>query len=322
MEALSKLLNPIIGSTTVGAFHLSSNSHRNGDCPCKLMTSSTSIWTAAETNDYDTVCARIAQNSALISKLDAYGYSGLHYAAQHNHIKIVEYFLSKGCPPDSNSCGATALHRAAYSGSFESCELLLKAGADVNAVDSSYRDMGSPLHKAYSVASVPIVTLLLACGANPLQLDASGKTPQELLKKKYLHKFELLAENHMKVEQKTEALESTDAVNITGVTHSNGEGNSDIDRVVQQESKVNADEPVLDITAIMAPTSLLELSSTPFISASTISSNQLVDKKIKKWESIGLQCSRCGFNCLSFTRLADGSLICTDCKYKDPQSTS
>ena len=310
MEALSKLLSPMIGSTAVGAFHLSSNSHRDGDCPCKLMTSSTSIWTAAETNDYDTVLARIAQNSALISKLDAYGYSGLHYAAQHNHVRIVEYFLSKGCPPDSNSCGATPLHRAAYSCSYESCELLLKAGADVNAVDSSYRDMGSPLHKAYSVASVPIVKLLLASGANPSQIDASGKIPEQLLKKKYLHLFQSLTEDSNN-EDKSNAAISADMAIVSGVNHIGNEAGT----ILKQEGDEN-NELDIHITSIMVPTSL-ELTSAPFVSSHDIAASKFEnDKNIKKWESIGLQCSRCGFNCISFTRLADGSLICTDCKYK------
>ncbi len=46
--------------------------------------------------------------------------------------------------------GATPLLRAAYTGSYESCDALLKAGASVNIIDSSFRDGRTPMHKAAS----------------------------------------------------------------------------------------------------------------------------------------------------------------------------
>jgi thiamine pyrophosphate-dependent acetolactate synthase large subunit-like protein len=158
------------------------------------MKPSSSIWTAAQTNDIDSITTRIEQNASLASKLDAYGYSALHYAAQHNHIQIVQLLLTKGCPADANSCGATPLHRASYAGSTEACRLLLVAGADVNSIDTSFNDHGTPLHKAYSGAHVEVVKLLLQHGADPLLLDAAGKTPEQLLKKKHAAKFGALQE--------------------------------------------------------------------------------------------------------------------------------
>ena len=319
MESLTKLLGPIIGSTNFGSFHMNSNSHRSGDCPCKLMTSSCSIWTAAETNDYDTVYSRINSNSALASKLDAYGYTALHYAAQHNHVRIVIFLLSKGCPPDANGCGATPLHRASYSGSLESCELLLKAGADVNAIDSSYRDMGSPLHKAYSVANVPAVTLLLSYGANSLQLDASGKTPVQLLKKKFLEKFQLSTENTDGVATDTE--ESSQS-NLDPKKNEDL-GRRDVSIVVSMAEKASENDIRNDeIESVMVPTSLLQLSSKPFL-PSTIETGLTMNANkdsLSRSNSVGLQCSLCEIKCISFTRLLDGSLICTECKYRDPVS--
>ena len=294
MESLSRLLSPIIGSTSVGSFHLNSNSHRSGDCPCKLLTKSSSIWTAAETNDYEAVCSRIAQNSALISKCDAYGYTALHYAAQHNHSKIVEFLLFKGCLPDTNTCGATALHRAAYSGSVESCELLLKAGADVNAVDSSYRDMGSPLHKAYTTANVSIVALLLKYGANSIQPDAAGLIPEQLLKKKYLHLFQSAASS-------SEDVVMRDAVHVKDAAMSPLRGED-------QNGLIDCNTD--NITTETASSS----SATDLVGPITD-----MGKGLSQWESIGLECCRCHLKCLSFTRCTDGSLICIDCKYKDPR---
>lgn len=50
----------------------------------------------------------------------------------------------------SLTLGATPLLRASYAGSYDSCEALLKAGANVNMSDSSFRDGRTPLHKAAS----------------------------------------------------------------------------------------------------------------------------------------------------------------------------
>jgi ankyrin repeat protein len=295
MEALSKILGQTVGST----FHLASNSHRTGDCPCKLMTSSISIWTAAETNDFDTLCSRISQNNALVSKLDAYGYTALHYAAQQNHIRIIVFLLSKGCAPDINSCGATPLHRAAYSGSFEACELLIKAGADVNAVDSSYRDLGSPLHKAYSIANVKIVNLLLNNGSNPVQLDAAGKIPQQLLKKRYHDNFPNLIseENIIEVnESNTDLKSGTESLNT----------DIKFDKEENEDGKID-DKNVL-ISKEIVPNDIA-----PVITVSDIS--EIIEEKRPVLSAVGLECSRCNTMCICFTRLMNGSLVCIDCKY-------
>ena len=53
------------------------------------------------------------------NKLDDYGYTPLHFAAQHNNIEIMELLLANGAHPDGlgndrskKHCGATPLHRA------------------------------------------------------------------------------------------------------------------------------------------------------------------------------------------------------------------
>ena len=279
MDAFSKLLGPIIGST-VGAFHLNSNSHRSGDCPCKMQSSSSSIWTAAETNDFETLSKRIASNASLIDKLDAYGYTTLHYAAQQNHVRIVKFLLEKGCPPDANGCGATPLHRAAYSGSLESCELLLKAGANPNATDSSYNDMGSCLHKAYSVANVAIVVLLLANGADPSQCNRSGQIPEQLLKKKYQSLF----------------------IGVGSIKDASLAGESDI--LIEEIS--TSDVVGHDRLGTEGST----FSDPPLIS------KELTMTSAGKLEDMGITCTRCNEHCISFTRLTNGSLICTKCRYR------
>jgi hypothetical protein len=293
MDVISKLLGPLLGSS-VDIFHSTSNSHRNGDCPCKLQISTVSIWTAAETNDYEAVRRRIDMNSTLSSKFDPYGYTALHYAAQQNHVRIVEFLISKGCPPDANSCGATPLHRAAYSGSLESCELLLKAGADPNAADSSYRDLGSPLHKAYSIANLPVVTLLLAHGADPTRQDASGKTPQQLLKKRHFSLFKDIMIANDENFQITEKISKIDAFQENGSA---------------SESNLNGDVVFLPVVKSVGLNDVL--------GGLHVNSNDtdVLTNIVEVPKPVGLLCNLCIKYCISFSRLADGSLICTDCKY-------
>lgn len=82
-------------------------------CTCKyLPMMSYDIWTAAEKGDLNEIVRRTNIDRKVMSKLDEYGYTPLHYASQNNHYNIVEYLLSNGIKPDINTCGATPLHRA------------------------------------------------------------------------------------------------------------------------------------------------------------------------------------------------------------------
>jgi hypothetical protein len=100
-------------SFTVGLAH----SQSPGDCdtfkcPCKYLPLSSNIWSAAENGDLNEIVRRTKNNRNVGSKLDEYGYTPLHYAAQNNHFHIVDYLLTNDINPDINTCGATPLHRA------------------------------------------------------------------------------------------------------------------------------------------------------------------------------------------------------------------
>ena len=284
---MSNVFKNLLG-TSADLFHSFSGSHRGDDCPCKLIKPSSSIWTAAQTNDIDTITARVEQNPTSASKLDAYGYSALHYAAQHNHLQIVELLLGKGCPVDGNSCGATPLHRAAYAGSTEACRLLLKAHADVNAMDTSFSDNATPLHKAYSGGHVDIVNLLLQHGATPTLLDAQGKHPEQLLKKKHYGKFGLVPQEDIVVST-TSAAETITTAAATTTTN----------------------KP----TSTLAAT---DIHTSTIVNDTTISTNNslAIPPSVHVDNSnIGLECQQCKKTSISFARLIDGTLLCLDCKY-------
>ena len=134
-------------------------------CPCKFITINSSVWTAAAMNDYKAILAISHRNRSSLKRIDKYGYTALHYAAQHNFIDIVRFLLENGVDVDANTCGATPLHRAAYRGSFDACKVLLEKGADVNAKDSSFGDNLTPIQKAYSQNHADVVALLISYGA-------------------------------------------------------------------------------------------------------------------------------------------------------------
>jgi len=158
-------------------------------CPCKLIPSgNVSIFTAAQTNDYSEVVDKVNTNPSLLTLCDDYGYTALHYASHNNNHRIVAFLLAKAKSMystrstfviDANKCGCTPLHRAAFHNAYESAELLLYNDANVNAIDMSFGDSRTPLHKAYSKKNTKIVDLLLRYGADESIRDRAGKLPKE-----------------------------------------------------------------------------------------------------------------------------------------------
>lgn len=97
-----------------------------------------------------------------------------HSAVREGHKDIVQLFLdSKWDLNSRNNNQETPLHVAAYS-SLLIVELLLKAGANVDAIDE---DGETPLSFAARMGSAEIVKALLNAGANIEAKDNNGETP-------------------------------------------------------------------------------------------------------------------------------------------------
>ena len=78
---------------------------------------------------------------------------------------------------DSRDCdGDTPLHVVAWRDDVEAVEMLLRAGADVNAIG----DMGeTPLHVAISMDNPQMVAAMLKAGARDDIRSEFGETPRE-----------------------------------------------------------------------------------------------------------------------------------------------
>lgn len=149
-------------------------------CPCRQLTIFASIFTAAELGDAQRVSSLIkGPRKVRPDTCDPFGYTALHFAAQHNRVDVIKVLIAAGASPDGVSvkkggCGATPLHRAAYSGSEAAVYALIAAGADPNAKDLSFGDQRTPLHKAVSQRHSNIVRILLDAGADASILDREG----------------------------------------------------------------------------------------------------------------------------------------------------
>ena len=110
-------------------------------------------------------------------------------AAAFNDLTAVEYHLSNG--EDINerldlsgdpAHGATALHVAVSEFSNHAAALLIKRGADVNALTQT-EGASTPLHWAVAAANNDGVRMLLNAGADSEIKDSNGKTALEYLEK-------------------------------------------------------------------------------------------------------------------------------------------
>ena len=108
-------------------------------------------------------------------------------AAAFNDLTAVEYHLSNG--EDINerldlsgdpAHGATALHVAVSEFSNQAAALLIKRGADVNALTQT-EGASTPLHWAVAAANNDGVRMLLNAGADSEIKDSNGKTVLEYL---------------------------------------------------------------------------------------------------------------------------------------------
>lgn len=112
----------------------------------------------------------------------------LHEAVRRQHVKALKFLLqhSTSLQVDEHCNALRPLHNAILhamskdGAGFQMAEALLSFGASPNSCRGDDSTLGSPLHMAAKRGSVPMVTLLLAHGADPNALDASGQTPMHV----------------------------------------------------------------------------------------------------------------------------------------------
>lgn len=113
---------------------------------------------------------------------DADGRTALHLAAMGRSPYWLETLLEHGMAPDTPNTvtGATPLFDALRADSEQNIDLLLRAGANVSAVD---RNRATPLHQAALVNNTAAVLKFLEAGADPSATDRTGATFRDYLPK-------------------------------------------------------------------------------------------------------------------------------------------
>jgi uncharacterized protein len=126
------------------------------------------LYKAAEKGNYNEV-AKLLKAGAYVDATGDYSESALSAAARKGHEEVVKLLLENHALVDArDSDGATPLM---YAPSVYIAELLLHAGADINAVDMSG---DSVLH--YELWHPNVIQSLLKAGANINAIDHKGRT--------------------------------------------------------------------------------------------------------------------------------------------------
>jgi ankyrin repeat protein len=122
-----------------------------------------------------------------VNKLCHNGFSMLHHASSHGHVKIVEYLISRGHKINwrDEQSGATPIHNAIKNGHSKIVKMLMLNGGEIDTKDFLGKQ---PLHYAAENGNVDLVDLLLSkghskiiamllrTGADVTAQDNSGKT--------------------------------------------------------------------------------------------------------------------------------------------------
>jgi ankyrin repeat protein len=118
----------------------------------------------------------VRRGPALITAPNSDGWSPLHVAARHDAANAASELLAAGASVDllsADRARSTPLHVAVESGAEETCRLLLRGGADPNALR---RGRETPLMLAAGTGGRAVAEMLIARNANTEWRDEQGRT--------------------------------------------------------------------------------------------------------------------------------------------------
>ncbi|NXA72800.1 ZDH13 Palmitoyltransferase, partial [Thryothorus ludovicianus] len=128
-------------------------------------------------------CKELVEAGYDVRQPDKENVTLLHWAAINNRQELVKYYISKGAIVDQlgGDLNSTPLHWAVRQGHLPMVMLLLKCGADPSLIDG---EGFSSIHLAVLFQHMPIIAYLIAKGQNIDTTDFNGQTPLMLTAQK------------------------------------------------------------------------------------------------------------------------------------------
>ncbi|XP_017682287.1 PREDICTED: palmitoyltransferase ZDHHC13 isoform X2 [Lepidothrix coronata] len=128
-------------------------------------------------------CRELVEAGYDVRQPDKENVTLLHWAAINNRQELVKYYISKGAIVDQlgGDLNSTPLHWAIRQGHLPMVILLLKCGADPSLIDG---EGFSSIHLAVLFQHMPIIAYLISKGQNIDTTDFSGQTPLMLTAQK------------------------------------------------------------------------------------------------------------------------------------------
>ncbi|WP_052354703.1 ankyrin repeat domain-containing protein [Candidatus Protochlamydia sp. R18] len=109
----------------------------------------------------------LLKNGANVAALDRYQYQPIHWAAKKGAYSVVKYLLDrmdrdnkKGLVNALGEYGRTPLHMSVFNGRVQTTQLLIKEGANINAQASLDEHLLTPLHYSVIQGNVKMVKIL------------------------------------------------------------------------------------------------------------------------------------------------------------------
>ncbi|KAM9605739.1 palmitoyltransferase ZDHHC13 isoform 1-T1 [Morphnus guianensis] len=121
-------------------------------------------------------CKELVEAGYDVRQPDKENVTLLHWAAINNRQELVKYYISKGAIVDQlgGDLNSTPLHWAIRQGHLPMVMLLLKCGADPSLIDG---EGFSSIHLAVLFQHMPITAYLISKGQNVDTTDFNGQTP-------------------------------------------------------------------------------------------------------------------------------------------------
>ena len=142
------------------------------------------IYATCALDDVDRLRTLLEADPAAVNAAGDFGMTPLHWAARAGALRCVELLLRRGADVNAvNASRRVPLHLAAEADGNKQdavVTLLASHGADVNAQDKKRR---TPLHRATYEGRVAAAEALLKAGADPSVPNKNGKTAFEIARK-------------------------------------------------------------------------------------------------------------------------------------------